>query len=765
MNDQTRDGCLPQPVLELFAKNGVATDGFLYAVTGDMDNDGAYTVCWIAFDKQGLYIATGAEKVIRTKKKHRLETQYRLDTLRTIPFGELDRLDTERYVSTGRLVGKAGEETESITRYSIGLNPQFSDFVKAFNTVKEGGDLKQVTATFHESPFCPKCGQRYPDPNRKICPRCMDKTSTVKRLLSFFGGYKLQVAFILGSLIIGTAISLVTPQISTRTLYDQVLNPGNLTPMAELLVSLAYMVLAIVGIRLLRVGLDIVFQWVTGSILPWVINDIMLKIFRAMQRLGVSFYTSKQTGSLMERVTDDANSIYWFFVDGMPQVIMNSVTLLGVLIIMALMNWQLTLVIAVAFPLVFVVFKMMDKMWHRMHHRQFVYRSELSSMVSDNINGQRVIKAFAREDEENNRFARASGNLMRAEIRLGNTESTAYPLIYLFIYAVTAIVLAMGSVMVVKGQMSLGTLLSFTVYIDMLHEPMDFLAWVSDWWARCFDASQRVFEVVDSEPDVVERENPVVLPEFRGSVNIRELEFEYEPARPVIKKLDLSVEAGTMLGIVGKTGAGKTTIANLIARLYDAKAGAITIDGVDVKDLSLKQLRQNIGLVSQEIYLFMGTIADNIRYARPDASIEEVISAAKAASAHEFIMRLPDGYETRVGAGGQDLSGGERQRVSIARTIIQNPKILILDEATAAMDTETERHIQESLTKLKAGRTTIAIAHRLSTLRDADRLAVIEDGKVVESGSFRELMLQKGEYYKLYQIQSEALKNVNIGED
>ena len=220
-----------------------------------------------------------------------------------------------------------------------------------------------------------------------------------------------------------------------------------------------------------------------------------------------------------------------------------------------------------------------------------------------------------------------------------------------------------------------------------------------------------------------------------------------------------------MLGVVGKTGAGKTTIANLIARLYDAKAGVTRIDGVDVRDLPLAQIRRNIGLVSQEIYLFMGTIADNIRYAKPDATIEEVVAAAKAASAHDFIMKLPDGYETRVGAGGQDLSGGERQRVSIARTIIQNPKILILDEATAAMDTETERNIQEALTKLKAGRTTIAIAHRLSTLRDADMLAVIDDGKVVEYGSYQELMRKKGEYYKLYQIQAESLKYVGIGQD
>lgn len=217
-----------------------------------------------------------------------------------------------------------------------------------------------------------------------------------------------------------------------------------------------------------------------------------------------------------------------------------------------------------------------------------------------------------------------------------------------------------------------------------------------------------------------------------------------------------------MLGIVGKTGAGKTTISNLIARLYDAKQGIIMIDGVDVKELSLMQLRANIGIVSQEIYLFIGTIADNIRYANKNASYGDIIAAAKAAHAHDFIVNLPDGYETKVGSGGQDLSGGERQRISIARTIIQNPKILILDEATAAMDTETEQKIQNSITKLKEGRTTIAIAHRLSTLRDANVLAVIDDGTVVEYGTYRELMDKKGEYYKLYKLQSEALKFIGL---
>jgi len=276
------------------------------------------------------------------------------------------------------------------------------------------------------------------------------------------------------------------------------------------------------------------------------------------------------------------------------------------------------------------------------------------------------------------------------------------------------------------------------------------------------DASQRVFEIIDSKPDVQEPENPIVLDELKGDICVKDVWFQYDPATPVLKGLSIEVQAGKTLGIVGKTGAGKSTLANLIARLYDCNEGSVFVDGINVKELSLEQLRRSIGIVSQDIYLFIGSIMDNIRYAKPDATLEEVIWAAKMASAHDFIMTLPDGYETRVGAGGQDLSGGERQRLSIARTIVQNPKILILDEATAAMDTETEGKIQAALNKLQTNRTTIAIAHRLSTLKDADSLAVIHEGKVVESGTHEELMKLKKEYHKLFMIQMEGLKVISM---
>jgi ATP-binding cassette subfamily B protein len=287
---------------------------------------------------------------------------------------------------------------------------------------------------------------------------------------------------------------------------------------------------------------------------------------------------------------------------------------------------------------------------------------------------------------------------------------------------------------------------------------------MSDITADCSNSLQRLFEILDSQTEVREAENPIRVDTFDGHVRFDDVSFSYIKNHRVIDRVSFDIEAGQTLGIVGHTGAGKSTLANLLIRLYDPESGVITIDGMDVKKLSFEDLHKNIAVVSQETYLFMGTILENIRYACPNASYEEVIAAAKAAGAHDFIIKLPDAYETKIGFGYKDLSGGERQRLSIARAILRNPKILILDEATAAMDTETERKIQTALTALVKGKTTIMIAHRLSTLRDADKLIVIEGGKVAESGTHEELMAKEGVYHRLYGLQIEALKNAGIVE-
>ena len=315
-----------------------------------------------------------------------------------------------------------------------------------------------------------------------------------------------------------------------------------------------------------------------------------------------------------------------------------------------------------------------------------------------------------------------------------------------------------------SGGMSYGILVTFIAYIGMVISHISDLINMTFDLTNCLNSAQRMSEIIDASPDVRESENPVPLGECRGEVAFDGVSFSYIKNRTVIDHMSFDVPSGYHLGIVGHTGAGKSTIANLILRLYDAEEGSVKIDGIDVKDLSFDDLRKNISIVSQETYLFYGSILDNIRYAKPDATYDEVIAASKAAGAHEFIIKLDDGYDTKIGFGYKDLSGGERQRVSIARAILRDPKILILDEATSAMDTETEMRIQHALDELSRGRTTITIAHRLSTLRGSDALIVIEDGKICERGTHDELIRQKGVYYNLYTLQAQALKNVGIEE-
>ena len=758
-------GQLPPPVAERLKEEKLNLDNLIFSFKSDMNSASLYSDTYIFFDKDGVYVADFNEEV-KEKKKSRKKLEFKPELLKltTIPINEIDEICIEKCVATGRLTYKYNGEYFALGCFSIGFLSQAENFVRIFNNFKLNKNYQMYIDSAKKA-VCKKCGKPVP-PGRVFCKKCTGKSSTVKRLFSFFKEVRGKMVFFIISILISTGISLVIPQFSTQKLYDEVLNPNNTAGYEELFTALLTLVGTIAALKIVHWVFTFVYQYIIAGMLPWVVYSIKLKIFTAMQKLSVGFYTHKQTGSLMERVTRDSNNIYWFFVDGFPYVITNAITVIGIFTIMFFTSWKLSLILLVSAGAIVFLYPLCERVFRKLHHKVWVQNSNLTSKVSDNINGHRIIKAFSKEDEEYENFNNISSRLMKAEIKSSNAEATVFPVLSILVYALSAIVLGYGGILCVKyNELTIGQLLSFVVYLQMLQAPIEFLSWVTNWWARCVDSAQRVFEIMDTEPDIKEPENPVFIENFKGEIELSELQFEYEPAQPIIKNLSLKIEAGEMLGIVGKTGAGKTTISNLIARLYDPKEGTVKIDGVDVKNIPLKQLKENIGIVSQDIFLFMGTIADNIRYARPDATNEEVIAAAKAASAHTFISKLPDGYETFVGSGGQDLSGGERQRISIARTIIQNPKILILDEATAAMDTETERNIQNSLSELKSGRTTISIAHRLSTLRDADKLAVIDDGECIEFGTYKELMEKQGEYYRLFKLQEEALKFIGIGEE
>lgn len=786
---------VPEYMRSAFEANGIPFDSLVFAMHTDMTLEGNFSDAYVAIDKENLYILYGIEEVVKTEGARRIVPQYTINEVVIHKLIDMSELKTETLLSTCRMVATVNGEQQLIMLFSLGYQAFADRMIKVIKNIKDGKDpLDDIRAD--DELFCPKCGTRYPEIERALCPKCTDKMGIFFRLLSFFKYFKGRVIACFIVMLLLTVTSIFAPYVGTRMFLDDVLTAPSpvvvsvheeyvlddygeyvLTEVNEYELDeygntvytggrfyrmIGAIILVIIGVRIFGTLLSMTYSFVLAKTMPWIIYDLQLHIFEAMQRLSVSFYTSKRTGSLMNRVGRDSRSIYWFFVDGLPFVLIQSVTFLGITIVMFVMEWRLALIIVAVIPVAGIMFRILRTIFRRYHHKFWVLNSQLNNMVSDAVNGQRVIKAFAREDEESARFRETGNKQIAVEIASANLGATAFPVVWSFLTFGEIAVIAVGGMMVIRGEITLGILMTFLAYMGMLMGPLQFMSTVSTWWARCVDAAQRVFEVIDAKADIEDPENPVILDNFRGEITVKNAWFQYEPAKPILKGMDLHVPAGQTLGLVGKTGAGKSTLANLIARLYDPTEGEIFVDGVNVKELSLQQLRTSIGIVSQDIYLFIGSIADNIRYARPEATIEEVMWAAKMASAHDFIAKLPDGYETRVGAGGQDLSGGERQRLSIARTIIQNPQILILDEATAAMDTETEGKIQDALYKLQADRTTIAIAHRLSTLKDADMLAVINDGKIVETGTHEELMRLKGEYHKLYTIQMEGLKVISM---
>ena len=744
-------------MIQAFAANGIPVKDLIFAIHTDMTLDADFADVYVAVDRVNMYILYGVERVVKVQDARRLVSQYDTHEVVTHPLESLGELKTEALLSTCRLVGNKDGEEKLILLFTLGYQSFADRLVKVIKNIRKGeaNPLQEIRA--EEMLFCPQCGTRFPEPDRALCPKCAGQIGIFFRLLGFFRFYKWKVAACSVVMLGITIMQVLAPYIGTRMFIDDVLHEdGRYYRLVGLIV------LVIIGVRLLSMGFQMLYQVVLAKTMPWIIYDLQVRIFEAMQRLSVSFYTSKRTGSLMNRIGRDARNIYWFFVDGLPFIILNMILFIGIFAVMFLLEWRLALICLAIVPVAGVMFYILFRFFHQYWHKMWVVNSQMNNMVSDSVNGQRVIKAFAREGEESRRFSASAGKLASVQIASANLGWTAFPLIYLFLFFGQVAVTAIGAMMVINGEITLGVFLTFLAYLGMLYGPLQFMSTVSNWWARCVDAAQRVFEVIDAKAEVEEPKNPLEIETLHGDISVQDVWFQYEPAIPILRGLSIDIPAGKSLGIVGKTGSGKSTLANLIARLYDPNEGKIFIDGNDIKKLPLRQLRSNIGIVSQEIYLFIGSIADNIRYARPDATIEEVIWAAKMASAHDFIANLPDAYETRVGAGGQDLSGGEKQRLSIARTIIQNPKILILDEATAAMDTETEGKIQAALNKLQSNRTTISIAHRMSTLKDVDNLAVIRKGRVVETGTHEELMAKKGEYHKLYMIQLEGLKVISM---
>lgn len=762
---------VPASVRQALTARGLDLEAVQGAAVADLSNEGELRHIYLLLDTEALHLAV-ADRSGEMGYAGRVPFPGReREGVRELYSYALNRLGHPQIISqvVGGLftVELDGEETW-LCRFSSCMMRPMQDFCRQLEAAIRGEHYEPKERP--EDAFCPKCGSPYPEKGRAVCPKCMEKRTVFRRILSYFKEYKLQVVVLLSCITISGFLNAILPYLTGSALYDAVLGKDEeLAASLGMAGNFGLMLLSLVLLTLLTKVLQQVVGVIQGRanahMVPGIVRRIKASVFSALQRLSIGFFTRRQTGSLMNRVNGDANEVMGFFIDGLPYLIFNILTFAFALVVMFMTDWRLTLVsILLLPPLFFISYFMIPRYWHAHGRRSRMVRS-LYSILNDNLTGARVVKAFGQEPNEDERFDKGNRKLRAAELRLCRYDvqfdgaySIGKEIPKLLVWcAGAAIVLSTG------GEFGYGKLMTFVNYLVMMQGPMDFLSDVFRWWSNSMNCAQRIFEIVDAVPDVMESENPLQM-EIQGDVTLRHVSFRYDPNKPVLQDISFEVKAGEMLGIVGKSGAGKSTLVNLISRLYDADEGDILIDGVNVKEISFASLRGAVAMVSQETYIFMGTIAENIAYARPDASREEIVKAAIAASAHGFICKLPDGYDTVIGTGGRSLSGGERQRLSIARAILCDPKILVLDEATASVDTETERQIQASLEKLVQGRTTISIAHRLSTLRNADRLIVLENGKLVENGTHEELIRQKGEYYKLLQLQSKALAMRGIGD-
>lgn len=565
------------------------------------------------------------------------------------------------------------------------------------------------------------------------------------RILSYIKPYMHRLIFAMFCTIMAAAGNLYIPWI-IKDMIDEVLADKNGT----MLNWIAASIIAIFIVRgLFWYGQNYLMSYVGQS----VIIDIRAAVFKKLQRLSVSFYDKNKTGTIMSYVTNDVNALQSAMVENTIEMITEGFILIGSVVAMIYLDWRLTLFTVCTFPVVLWFMEFFGKKIRKTGGRIQECTADITSVLQESVASARVIKSFVREDYEVDRFDVENKANFRANMKNAQLMATLTPVVELVAAIGVTMIIWYGGNNVINGTITTGSLVAFLTYAVNISNPIKRLTRVIGNIQKALAAAQRVFMIIDMPEEIAESRDAKQLPEVSGKVEFQNVSFAYDDKGNVITDLSFSVKPGEVIAIVGPSGAGKSTIANLLPRFYDVNKGDIKIDGHSVREVTLDSLREQVGIVPQETMLFNGSVYNNILYGRLDATKEEIEAAAKAANAHDFIMQLTDGYETKLGDRGVNLSGGQRQRIAIARAILKNPRILILDEATSALDTESERVVQEALDRLMVGRTSFVIAHRLSTVKNADKILVLEKGNLVESGTHDELLALDGLYAHLYKIQ------------
>jgi ATP-binding cassette, subfamily B, bacterial len=554
--------------------------------------------------------------------------------------------------------------------------------------------------------------------------------------------YRGRTALAIVSLLAATALSLAPPFLA-KLAIDQGIEQENLQRLGEIVV-------AFLAIGVLAWWAGTAETYYTGWVGERILLDLRGKLFRHLQRLSLGFYERNRAGAIISRLTNDVEALDQLVTDGVTSLVQNSLMLFGSAIILFFLDWRLALATLIVFPLMSWATAVFRKRSSRAYRSVRERLGLVTATLQEDISGVRVLQSFRREAQNEEQFRRVNMDYREANQETVVLNGLYFPFVDFLSSAATAIVLGFGGYLVFDGNMTIGTLFAFIGYLSNFFDPVQQLSQLYNTFLAAVAALDKIIDVLDEEPEVVDADDAGELSQIEGRVRFEDVRFAYGTGPEVLHGINLDVPAGTTVALVGHTGAGKSTIAKLIARFYDPRDGRITIDGTDLRSVTQESLRRQLGVVPQEGFLFAGTVLENIRFGRPEASPEEVAAAARAVGAHEFIMELEDGYETEVAERGGRLSLGQRQLVAFARALLADPRILVLDEATSSVDIGTERRIDEALDTLLSGRTAFIIAHRLSTIRDADLIVVLENGTIVEQGTHAELMERGGRYLALY---------------